>query len=77
MRSWFGPKYYQNKEDNFSSVTSTLYVIVNSGSDKGKELKKYILKDILPRGFDGRIAEIQKKISPAGNSVPVSHPGTK
>ena len=77
MTSWFGPKYYQNKEDNFSSVTSTLYVIVNSGSDKGKELKKYILKDILPRGFDGRIAEIQKKISPAGNSVPVSHPGTK
>ena len=36
-----------------------MYVIVNSRKDKGKALKEHILKDIVPRGFDARIKEIQ------------------
>ena len=61
MTDWFGSKYHQNKADNLLSVTSTLYVIVNSRSDKGKTLKEHIRKDLVPRGFDERIAELQKK----------------
>ena len=38
-----------------------MYVIVNSRKDKGKLLKEHILKDIVPRGFDARIEEIQGK----------------
>ena len=38
-----------------------MYVIVNSKKDKGKALKDHILKDIVSRGFDARIEEIQKK----------------
>ena len=38
-----------------------MHVIVNSKKDKGKALKEHILKDIVPRGFDVRIEEIQKK----------------
>ena len=39
-------------------ILLTLYVIVNSRKYKGKELKEHILKDIVLRGFDVRIAEI-------------------
>ena len=38
-----------------------MYVIVNSKKDEGKVLKQHILKDIIPRGFDTRIEEIQEK----------------
>ena len=47
--------------DIFISLTGALYVIVNSRKDKGKTLKKHILKDIVPSGFDARIEEIQEK----------------
>ena len=47
--------------DIFISLTGALYVIVNSQKDKGKALKKHILKDIVPRGFDATIEEIQEK----------------
>ena len=45
----------------FISLTGALYVVVNSRKEKGKALKKHILKDIVPRGFDARIEEIQEK----------------
>ena len=38
-----------------------MYVIIKSQKDKGKALKKHMLKDIVPRGFDARIEEIQGK----------------
>ena len=47
--------------DIFISLTGVLYIVVNSRKDKGKVLKKHILKDIVPRGFDTRIEEIQEK----------------
>ena len=34
---------------------------VNSQKDKGKALKKHILKDIIPIGFDAKIEEFQEK----------------
>ena len=43
------------------TLTGALYVIANSQKDKGKALKKHILKDIVPRGFDARTEEIQEK----------------
>ena len=58
---WPGSKDQQNKTDKFLSVFGVMYVIVNSRKDKGKALKEHILKDIVPRGFDARIKEIQKK----------------
>ena len=47
------------EHDIFISLTGALYVIVNSQKDKGKALKKHILKDIVPHGFDARTEEIQ------------------
>ena len=38
-----------------------MYVIANSKKDKGKALKDHILKDIVPRGLEARIEEIQEK----------------
>ena len=38
-----------------------MYVIIKSTKPKGKALKKHILKDIVPRGVDARIEEIQGK----------------
>ena len=38
-----------------------MYVIMKSQRDKGKALKKHILEDIIPRGLDARIEEIQEK----------------
>ena len=59
--SWSGPKDHQNKTDKFLSVFGAMYVIIKSQKDKGKALKKHMLKDIVPRGFDARIEEIQGK----------------
>ena len=58
---WSGPKDQQNKTDKFLSVFGAMYTIVNSQKDKGKMLKKHILKDIVPHGFDARTEEIQEK----------------
>ena len=44
---WPGPKDYQNKADKFLSVFGVMYVIIKSQKDKGKALKKHILKDIV------------------------------
>ena len=38
-----------------------MYVIVNFQKDKGKALKKHIMKDIVSRGFDAKIEKIQEK----------------
>ena len=55
---WFGPKNHQNKTDKFLLVFGVMYVIIKSQKDKGKALKKHILKDIVPREFDAKIEEI-------------------
>ena len=59
--SWSGPKDHQNKTDKFLSVFGAMYFIIKSQKDKGKALKKHMLKDIVPLGFDARIEEIQGK----------------
>ena len=48
-----------------------MYVIVKSKKDKGKALKEYILKDIVPRGFDARIEEIQESINEPSQTVTI------
>ena len=58
---WSGPKGHQNKTDKFISAFGVMHVIVNSKKDKGKVLKDHILKDIVPRGLNARIEEIQEK----------------
>ena len=51
----------EDTQDHDISLTGPLYVMVNFRKDKGKGLKKHILKDIVLRGFDARIEEIQEK----------------
>ena len=58
---WFGPNDQQNKMDRFLSFFGVMYVIVNSQKDKDKVLVKHISKDIVTRGLDARIEEIQEK----------------
>ena len=58
---WPGPKDHQNKTDKFLSVFGVIYVIIKSQKDKGKALKKHILKGIVQHGFNARIEEIQEK----------------
>ena len=60
-RGWSWPKDQQNKSEKFLSVLGVMYVIVNSWKDKGKALKEHILTEIVPRGFDARIEEIQEQ----------------
>ena len=55
------PKEDAQDCDVFISLTGALYVVVNSQKDRSKALKKYILKDIVPRGFDAKIEEILGK----------------
>ena len=61
IRSMNPPREDTQDHDIFISLTGTLYVIVNSRKDKGKAFKEHILKDIVSRGFDARIEEIQEK----------------
>ena len=58
-RGWPGPKDHQNKTAKFLSVFRVMYVIIKSQKEKGKTIKKHILKDIVPSGLDARIEEIQ------------------
>ena len=55
------PREDAQDQDIFISLIGALYVTVNSWKDKGKALKKHILKEIVPRGLDARIEEIQEK----------------
>ena len=54
---WSGPKEEQNKTDIFLSVYGVMYVIVNSRKPKGKELREWILNEVIPRGFNKMIEE--------------------
>ena len=38
-----------------------MYVFVNTIRDKGTALKENVLKDLVSRGFDARIEEIQEE----------------
>ena len=58
---WSRPKDQQNKTDKFLLVSGVMYVIINSRNNKGKALKEHTMKDIVPRGLDARIKEIQEK----------------
>ena len=58
---WPGPKDQQNKTEKFLSAFGVMQVIVNSKKDKVKALKEHILKDLVSRGLDARIEEIQEK----------------
>ena len=51
----------EDAQDHDISLTDALYVTVDSRKDKGKALKKHIFKNIVPRGFDSKIEEIQGK----------------
>ena len=55
------PREDAQGHDIFISLTGALFVTVNSQKHKTKALKKHILKDIVPRGLDARIEEIQGK----------------
>ena len=55
---WFGPKDQQNKTDKFLTFFGVMYVIANSQKDKDKVLRKNILKDVVLRGFDGKIEDL-------------------
>ena len=63
IRSMDPPEEDAQDHDFFISLTGALYVTVSSRKDKGKALKKHILKDIVPRGFDARIEEIHENIN--------------
>ena len=58
---WSRLKDHQYKTDKFLLIFGVMYVIIKSKKPKGKALKKHILKDIVPRGLDARIKEIQRK----------------
>ena len=58
---WPGARDHQNKTDKFLSVFGVMYIIIKSQNDKGKALKKDILKDIVLRGFDTRLEKIHGK----------------
>jgi len=59
---WSGPKDQQNKTDVFLSVTGVIYVIVNSKKPRGRELKQWVLNEIIPRGLNKMIEERQQAI---------------
>ena len=61
VHSTDSPREDTQGPDMFVSLIGALYVIVNSPKGKGKVLKEHILKDIVPRGFDARIAKIQEE----------------
>ena len=66
---WSGPKSEQNKTDVFLSVYGVIYAVVKSRKSKGRELREWILKDIVPRGFNELVKEHQKAIEKKQRSI--------
>ena len=60
-RCWTGPKNQQNRTDKFLSAYGVMYVIVNKRKSKGKELKDWILRDVIPRGVNKLMEEEHQK----------------
>ena len=60
-RCWSGPKNQQNKTDKFLSVYGVMHVVVNSRKSKGKELKDWILRDVIPQGVNKLMEEEHQK----------------
>ena len=58
---WSGPKDQQNKTDIFLSVYGAFYVIVRSKKPKRKELREWVMRDIIPRGLNDKIKELKDK----------------
>ena len=50
-----------NQSDVFLSVYGVMHVIVNSQKEKGKQLRKWVLENIIPRGMKNKMKEIQEK----------------
>ena len=46
--------------DVFLSVYGVMHVVINSQKERGKELKEFILKDIIPRGLNEKIKQLQE-----------------
>ena len=57
---WSGPSDDQNNSDIFFLLTGALYTIVNSQKTKAIALKNHILRDIVPRGFNAKLEQIQE-----------------
>ena len=47
--------------NNFLSVYGVMYAIINSRKERGKELKEWILKDIIPRGLKDKMIEMKEE----------------
>lgn len=60
IRSMNPSKEDAQDHDVFISLTGILNVIVNSRKDKAKSLKERTLKNLVPRDFNARIAEIER-----------------
>ena len=47
-------------QDVFLSIYGVMHVIINSRKERGKELKEFIFKDIIPRGLNEKIKQLQE-----------------
>ena len=52
-----GPKDQRNKTGVFLSVYGVMHVTVNSRKEVGKELTKWLLQEVLPRGSNKLLEE--------------------
>ena len=58
---WSGVKCEQCKTDVFLSIYGVMHVVVNCRKSKGKELKNWILIDVIPRGINKLIEKKHQK----------------
>ena len=58
---WSGAKCEQCKTDVFLSIYGVMHVVVNCRKSKGKELKNWILIDVIPRGINKLIEKKHQK----------------
>ena len=56
---WFGPKDQQNKMEIFLSVYGVMYVIIKSRKPKGKGLREWIMRNIIPIVLNDKIKGIK------------------
>ena len=66
---WSGPKDQQNKTDVFLSFHGVMHVIVNSRKLKGKELRDWMIYQVIPRGLNKLLEEKQQAISDRDNTI--------
>lgn len=66
---WLGPKDQQNNTDIFLSVYAVMHLIVRGKTAKSKQLRSWVLRDVVPQGLNKLLKEKDTQLALMNNDL--------